>query len=104
MVPGLLALVVMMSLVHENTIYRTQRETYEARQILPGYSVRRVPVPSQWAGQTRYEVRFNPSLSKPLESSDILIVLGGDARLDALLASLEQSGRNHHSTTPPRKR
>jgi hypothetical protein len=42
------------------------------------------------AGQTRYEVRFNPSLGKPLEQGDILIVLGEDVRLDALLASLEQ--------------
>lgn len=117
MIPGLLVLVVVMLLVHENTIYRTQRETYEARQILPGYSVRRIPAPPEWVGktlvdlrvrnrydlnvigmlesyqedgQTRYEVRFNPSLGKPLAQGDILIVLGEDARLDALLASLEQ--------------
>lgn len=110
-----------MLLVHENTIYRTQRETYEARQVLPGYSVRRVPGPPQWvgktlvdlrvrnrydlnvigmlesyseAGQIRYDVRFNPSLGKPLKAGDILIVLGEDARLDALLASLEQQGAN----------
>jgi hypothetical protein len=38
-------------------------------------------------GQTRYQVRFNPSLGKPLEQGDILVVLGEDARLDALLAS-----------------
>jgi CIC family chloride channel protein len=106
-----------MLLVHDNTIYRTQRETYEARQILPGYSVRRIPAPPEWvgktlvdlrvrnrydlnvigmlesyeeAGQTRYQVRFNPSLGKPLEQGDILIVLGEDVRLDALLASLER--------------
>ncbi len=121
MIPGLLVLVVVMLLVHENTIYRTQRETYEARQILPGYSVRRIPAPAEWVGktlvdlrvrnrydlnvigmlesyqedgQTRYQVRFNPSLGKPLEQGDILIVLGEDARLDALLASLNQQQTN----------
>lgn len=117
MIPGLVALLVVMLLVHDNTIYRTQRETYEARQILPGYSVRRIPAPPEWvgktlvdlrvrnrydlnvigmlesyeeSGQTRYQVRFNPSLGKPLEQGDILIVLGEDVRLDALLASLER--------------
>ncbi len=121
MIPGLLVLVVVMLLVHENTIYRTQRETYEARQILPGYSVRRIPAPREWVGktlvdlrvrnrydlnvigmlesyqeggQTRYQVRFNPSLGKPLEQGDILIVLGEDARLDALLATLNQQRPN----------
>lgn len=121
MIPSLFMLIIVMLLVHNNTIYRTQRETYAARQILPGYSVRRIPVPPQWAGktlvdlrvrnrynlnvigmlesyvedgQTRYEACFNPSLGKPLEEADILIVLGEDTQLDALMAA-------RNEPTPP---
>ena len=37
----------------------------------------------------RYQVRFNPPLGKPVELGDTLIVLGEDAKLDALMANLE---------------
>ena len=116
MIPGLVVLLVSMLLVHDNNIYRTQRETYDSRQVLPGYSVRRIPVPPEWAGKTlvdlrvrnrfdlnvigviesyledgqmRYQVRFNPPLGKPVELGDTLIVLGEDAKLDALMSSPE---------------
>ncbi|MEZ4767505.1 MAG: chloride channel protein [Caldilineales bacterium] len=115
MIPGLVVLLVSIMLVHDNNIYRTQRETYDARQVLPGYSVRRIPVPSEWAGKTlvdlrvrnrfdlnvigiiesftengqvRYQVRFNPPLGKPVELGDTLIVLGEDSKLDRLMADL----------------
>ncbi len=119
MIPGLVVLLVSILLVHDNNIYRTQRETYDSRQVLPGYSVRRIPVPPEWAGKTlvdlrvrnrfdlnvigiieayrengqmRYQVRFNPPLGKPVELGDTLIVLGEDAKLDALMANLEKTG------------
>lgn len=50
--PALLALVVCALLTQNNRIYRTQRETFDKRQILPGVEVRRVPVPKAWDGQT----------------------------------------------------
>lgn len=115
MIPGLVVLLVSIMLVHDNNIYRPQRETYDARQVLPGYSVRRIPVPPEWAGKTlvdlrvrnrfdlnvigiiesysengqmRYQVRFNPPLGKPVELGDTLIVLGEDSKLDKLMTDL----------------
>lgn len=121
MIPGLVVLLVSILLVHDNNIYRTQRETYDARQVLPGYSVRRIPVPPEWAGKTlvdlrvrnrydlnvigiiesysengqvRFQVRFNPPLGKPVELGDTLIVLGEDQKLDVLMANLTTSRDN----------
>ena len=115
MIPGLVVLLVSILLVHDNNIYRTQRETYDARQVLPGYSVRRIPVPREWAGKTlvdlrvrnrfdlnvigiietftengqvRYQARFNPPPGRPVELGDTLIVLGEDSKLDRLMADL----------------
>lgn len=129
MIPGLVVLLVSMLLVHDNNIYRTQRETYDARQVLPGYSVRRIPVPPEWAGKTlvdlrvrnrfdlnvigiiesytekgqmRYQMRFNPPLGKPVELGDTLIVLGEDAKLDNLMANLapERAGGSGDGAAP----
>jgi CIC family chloride channel protein len=126
MIPGLLVLIISMLLVHDNTIYRTQRETYDARQVMPGYSVRRLPVPATWAGKTivdlrvrnrfdltvvgiiesytedgrlGYEVRFDPSPGRPLSESDTLIILGEDAKLDKLMADLEDESRQAQAET-----
>lgn len=120
LIPSLVVLLVAMLLVHDNSIYRTQRETYEGRQILPGYSVRRFPVPLGWEGKTlvdlrvrnrfdvnvigvieayvedgrmRYQARFNPSLGRPLSTGDTLIVLGEDARLDSFAVTVDQENR-----------
>ncbi len=109
MLPALLALVVCSLIALNNTIYRTQRERFEKRQILPGVSVRRVPIPKQWADRTLIELDFRRKfdlnviglveMSGPdglphtrlgtasqtvLEADDILVVLGRDEKLDAL--------------------
>lgn len=120
LIPSLVVLLVAMLLVHDNSIYRTQRETYEGRQILPGYSVRRFPVPLGWEGKTlvdlrvrnrfdvnvigviesyvedgrmRYQARFNPSIGRPLSLGDTLIVLGEDTKLDSFAATVDQENR-----------
>lgn len=111
MAPVLVTLVITSILAHDNNIYRAQRESDEQRQILPGFSIRRVGISAAWAGKTivelqirqKYEVnvvglaesqpqdesmqpqiRLNPDLSIPLTAQDTLIVLGEDAKLDAL--------------------
>ena len=114
MVPSLLMLVVASILAHEATIYRTQRETYEARQILPGVSVRRVRIPPAWTGQTlvgldfrnQFDltviglmeregvdgmpfVRLSTAATTPLQSGDTLVVLGADEKLDGLETAVE---------------
>ena len=109
MVPALVVLVVAAILAYDNSIYRTQREKHSKRQIMPGVSVRRVPVPSEWAGQTLVEldirrrfdlnvigmleirgadglphVRLGASSTVPLEAGDILVVIGPDEKLEEL--------------------
>ncbi|MCA9981827.1 MAG: chloride channel protein, partial [Anaerolineales bacterium] len=101
LVPAMLALVISTLLAQRNSIYRTQRERVEKRQILPGYGVRRISVPPSWEGQTltqldlrrQYEVnvigwveqaddaglprvRLDADANLPLSASDILVVLG----------------------------
>ena len=119
MVPALVVLVVSLIFAHETSIYRTQREHDLGREILPGYSARRVVVPPAWAGKTivdlrirnryglnvigllervqsdgqvRHRVALNPSVYRPLQAGEILVVLGKNERLDALeAASLEET-------------
>jgi CIC family chloride channel protein len=106
MVPSLIMLVIATILAHEATIYRTQRETFEAREIMPGVSVRRVSIPAEWAGHTlvdldfrkKYDlnviglverrslngqprVRLGTAATTVLEEGDTLIVLGKDEKL-----------------------
>jgi len=45
-------LVITLLMAHENSIYRTQREEDDKREILPGYSVRRIIIPQAWSGRT----------------------------------------------------
>ncbi len=113
MVPALLALVVTSILAHENTIYRTQREKYDGRQIVPGVSVRRVTVPPAWDKQSLIDLDFRRRFdlnviglvdrhhpqgmtavqldlppAKPLAAGDILVALGADEKLAALAAAI----------------
>ncbi|WP_420627360.1 chloride channel protein [Candidatus Leptofilum sp.] len=114
MVPALVMMVIGTILAHEQTIYRTQRETYESRQILPGVSVRRLSIPASWENQTlidldfrrqfdlnviglvefhsengRPRVRLGTASSTVLEEGDTLVVLGRDEKLAELEAFLE---------------
>jgi len=109
MVPALFMMVIATILAHEQTIYRTQRETYESRQILPGVSVRRLSIPARWANRTlididfrrrfdlnviglmdqrsengRPRMRLGTASSTVLEEDDILVVLGRDDKLTEL--------------------
>lgn len=114
MVPALFVMVIGTILAHEQTIYRTQRETYESRQILPGVSVRRLLIPASWASQTLIEIdfrrqfdlnviglveqrsdngrprmRLGTASSTILEEGDLLIVLGRDEKLATFETFLE---------------
>lgn len=114
MVPALFVMVIGTILAHEQTIYRTQRETYESRQILPGVSVRRLLIPASWASQTLIEIdfrrqfdlnviglveqrsdngrprmRLGTASSTILEEGDLLIVLGRDEKLARFETFLE---------------
>lgn len=114
LLPALVTLVVALIFSHDNSIYRTQRERDQSRQILPGYSVRRVSIPPDWAGRTltelalraRYGVnvigliepgpvdsRIHPNVSAmtPLETGDLLIVLGKDEDLDAMEHAMREA-------------
>ena len=109
MIPALIVLVISALLAHDNSIYRTQRETFDSRQILPGIGVRRVGIPAEWTGQTlvdldfrqRFDlnviglveregkdglphVRLGTAATTPLHEGDLLVVLGREENLDAL--------------------
>ncbi|MCB0036723.1 MAG: hypothetical protein KDE51_21975, partial [Anaerolineales bacterium] len=107
MVPALIVLVVTAIFTHQTSIYRTQRERYRRRQILPGYSVRRVVVPHKWHNKTLVQlqirnhfglnvigwvekeaddglphVRLSADANRPLNARDILVVIGKDEDLN----------------------
>ncbi len=113
MIPSLVALVVASLLAHNQSIYRSQREKYSQRQIIPGVSSRRIPLPPAWQGQTlvdldfrnRFElnvigllerrdetgaprIRLDVPPDLPLAAGDVLVVLGRDEKLEALAAHL----------------
>ena len=113
LLPSLLALVVSLLLSHDNTIYRTQREVDESREIMPGYSVRRIAVPDFWIGRTisqlnvrvRYDVNIiglakstnhgshivpSTPVNHPLRQGDILIVMGADEKIEALRTRIQE--------------
>lgn len=110
---ALLALIICTLLTQGNKIYRTQRETFDKRQILPGVEVRRVTVPVEWDNKTlqdlglrrRYNVtiigtleasadhelpmvRLEPSNNLTLHVGDIVIAMGSPESLDGLENSL----------------
>ncbi|MGB1250438.1 MAG: chloride channel protein [Candidatus Promineifilaceae bacterium] len=116
MLPALVVLVVSFIFAHRNTIYRTQREVYEGREILPGYSTRRIGIPAPWVGKTlielnlrqrfdisvigvieRYDaeghvapqVRLNPDPDKPLTFDDTLVIIGTDGQLKTFAAAVQ---------------
>ncbi|MCA9927734.1 MAG: hypothetical protein KC419_04630, partial [Anaerolineales bacterium] len=109
MVPALIMLVIASVFAHDHTIYRTQRERHDGRQIMPGVGSRRIRVPVSWVGQTLIDldfrnqfdlnviglmeyrdesgiprVRLNTSSTTPLEMGDVLVVLGRDEKLEVL--------------------
>ncbi|MEZ4664955.1 MAG: chloride channel protein [Caldilineaceae bacterium] len=113
LLPSLLALVVSLLLSHDNTVYRTQREVDESREIMPGYSVRRIAVPDFWIGRTisqlnvrvRHDVNIiglvkstnygshivpSTPVNHPLRQGDILIVMGADEKIEALRTRIQE--------------
>jgi CIC family chloride channel protein len=113
LLPALVVLLVTLLLSHPNSVYRTQREEDESREILPGYIVRRINVPPAWHGKTlrdldlraHYEVNVIGSVEKraqglqvvpnvpvirPLRTGDRLVVIGEAAHVGALLAALNR--------------
>lgn len=122
MVPALVVLVVTALLTHDNSIYRSQRETFDSRQILPGVSIRRVRIPAAWEGQTLIDLDFrkqfdlnviglveqgerggNPRIrlgtasTTVLEAGDLLVALGRDEQLAALETAVAEL--YHRETT-----
>lgn len=112
MVPALIAMVVSNIFAYNVSIYRTQREEYAQRQILPGYSVFRLAIPEKWSGETLASlhmrrnfdvnvigwveressdglphVRLGADAHLPLQRGDILVVLGQDEDLNRLKSS-----------------
>ena len=120
LLPALVVLLVTLLLSHPTSVYRTQRDEDDSREILPGYGVRRINVPRAWEGKTlrdlalrdRYDVNvigyvenraqgaqvtpYVPAI-RPLRTSDRLIVLGKNSAIGALLAELN----NLETDTPP---
>ncbi|MFT7584386.1 MAG: CIC family chloride channel protein [Cellvibrionaceae bacterium] len=113
-IPALIAMVVSNIFAFNISIYRTQREGNTQRQILPGYSVHRLPIPEKWGGETlaslnmrrrfnvnvigwlEYEaadglphVRLSADAHLQLQSQDILVVLGKDEDLKKLVQAAE---------------
>lgn len=107
--PALLALVICSLLTNEEKLYRTQRETFSRRQIVPGAEVRRIVIPQAWHGKTLVDlnfrrtfnltviglleahgedglphVRLDPGASLVLGSGDTIVVLGAEESLDTL--------------------
>lgn len=112
--PALIVLVVTLLLSHPTSVYRTQREQDDSREILPGYAVRRITVPAAWHGRTlrdldlraQYDVnvvgyieqhigglRITPHVPalRPLHTGDRLVVLGPAESLGKLLAELPRN-------------
>jgi hypothetical protein len=111
LLPALVVLLVTLLLSHPTSVYRTQRDQDENREILPGYGVRRINVPRAWEGKTlrdlalrdRYDVNvigyvenrlqgaqvtpYVPAI-RPLRMGDRMIVLGQNSAISALLAEL----------------
>ena len=118
MVPALIALVAASIFSDRVSIYRTQREHFDRREILPGFSIRRVVVPVGWEGETlasldvrkrfgltvigviehtegddqrmKSQMRLDPGPAVPLCSGAILVVMGSDALLETFRAALAE--------------
>lgn len=111
LLPALVVLVITLLLSHPTSVYRTQRERDESREILPGYTVRRIVAPPAWEGLTlrdlnlraRYDVNVvgyiiqnghtqqlvpHMPATQPLRAGDRLVVLGSNEAIGRLLADL----------------
>ena len=113
--PALLAVVVCAILTEDRSLYRTQRETFDDREIVPGVAVRRMMVPVNWDRRTlieldlrrrfnvtvigllelgegtgRARVRMDPSATSVLNIGDTVVVLGSEEDLDRLERHIHQ--------------
>lgn len=113
---ALLALVICTLLTEDEKLYRTQRETFNKRQIVPGAEVRRITIPPTWHGKTLVDldfrrtynltvigvleahgedglphVRLDPAATLLLEEGDTIVVLGTEENLDSLERVLQTS-------------
>ena len=116
LLPALLVLIVTLLLSHPTSVYRTQRERDDSREIMPNYTVRRIQIPAAWDGMTlrqldlraNYDVNVigyittseqgaqitpNVPAMRPLHTGDRLVVMGHTQALGDLLAAL---GRVEH--------
>lgn len=121
LLPALLVLIVTLLLSHPTSVYRTQRERDDTREILPDYAVRRIQIPAAWDRLTlreldlraRYDVNVigyiatgdhaariipNVPANRPLRAGDRLVVMGHTRALGELLAALS---RQQLAATPP---
>lgn len=117
MLPALIVLVITTILAHNNTLYRTQRDSFDKNEIMPGVSVRRVLIPPDWAGKTLLELdlrkrfdlnvigfveihdedglphtRLGATATNRLAAGDVLVVLGADENLNALETAVAKQG------------
>lgn len=106
---ALLALLICTFLTQNDKLYRTQRETFDKRQIIPGVEVRRVLVPVEWDRKTLVElnlrrrfdvtvigileihgvdgapqIRLDPSAMLTLRQGDTIVVMGSEENLNRL--------------------
>lgn len=116
LLPALVVLLITLLLSHPTSVYRTQRDRDESREILPGYTVRRIIAPPAWEGRTlrdldlraRYDVnvigyiaqreqtqQLVPHIpaTQPLHAGDRLVVLGSNEAIGHLLADLLNTPR-----------
>ncbi len=116
LLPALVVLLITLLLSHPTSVYRTQRDRDESREILPGYTVRRIIAPPAWEGRTlrdldlraRYDVNVigyiaqreqtqqlvpHISATQPLHAGDRLVVLGSNEAIGHLLADLLNAPR-----------
>lgn len=108
-VPSLFMLVTVSIMTHKNSIYRTQHETFDQREILPGVTVRHLDVPASCVGKTLGEldvrrtfgitvigiirdpdadIELNPSADRVLAEGERLAAIGDDAAFEKWLGSL----------------
>ncbi len=124
--PALLAVIICSLLTQRTPIYRSQRESFDNRQIAPGVAVRRVMVPAHWDRRTlvdldlrrrfnvtvigvlelvgeggRAQVRLDPAISLPLSIGDTIVVMGADDDLDQLDRHIQARVQETGADAPP---
>lgn len=120
-VPALVMVVTVSILRHDNSIYRTQHDTFDRHEILPGIAVHHLHLPAACVGKTlaeldirrafgltviaivqrepehglESELDLNPSPDRVLRAAEMLVAVGDDdafALWDAQLTSPERDG------------